>query len=70
VLLVARQLAVDVRARHRRGVRQLSPHQLGQAATFLAIAADPAAATGRYENAADTVKCRSSGNRTGSPRCG
>jgi hypothetical protein len=48
--LVARQLAIDVRARHSRGVRQLTPHQLGQAATFLAIQADPAAATERYES--------------------
>jgi hypothetical protein len=49
--LVARQLAVDVRARHSRGVRQLTPHQLGQAAMFLVIQVDPAAATERYENA-------------------
>jgi hypothetical protein len=32
-------------------VRQLTPHQLGQAAMFLVIQADPAAATERYENA-------------------
>jgi hypothetical protein len=47
--IVAAQLAMDIRARADRGVRELTPHQVGQAAARLAIAIDPDAATQRYE---------------------
>jgi hypothetical protein len=49
--VVARQLAVEVRARASRGVKQLTPHELGGAAARRAIGIDPEAATRRYERA-------------------
>jgi hypothetical protein len=49
--MLARQLAVDIRARHSRGVKELTPHQVGEAATRLAIGIDPDAATERFHKA-------------------
>ena len=49
--IVAGQLAVLIRARHARGVIELTAYKLAQAATRLVIAIDPDAATRRYERA-------------------
>ncbi|HLL91118.1 MAG TPA: DUF222 domain-containing protein, partial [Tepidisphaeraceae bacterium] len=50
-LVIAEQLAADILGRAGRGVRQLSPHELGQAAARRVISIDPAAATRRFEQA-------------------
>jgi hypothetical protein len=49
--LVARQLAVQIRARHTRGTIELTPYKLAHAAARLVIAVDPDAATRRCERA-------------------
>ena len=49
--LVARQLAVRIRARHTRGTIELTPYKLAHAAARLVIAVDPDAATRRCERA-------------------
>jgi hypothetical protein len=49
--VIAEQLAADIVGRAARGVRQLSPHELGQAAARRVIGIDPQAATRRFERA-------------------
>jgi hypothetical protein len=68
--IVARQLAVQIRARHHRGAIELTPYKLAHAATRLVIAADPDAATRRYERARRHRRCRSPPAATAPPRCG
>jgi hypothetical protein len=50
-MAVARALAHDIRARHSRGVKELTPPEIARAAARLAIQADPLAAKQRYEKA-------------------